>query len=127
MMIKLDISNFICSFWMSITNAILGFFELIINLIFRRKPHKSHKNHTDAYYNQNTMPPRIFPKSRLLALILCIICSTVGFHRYYVGRLPSAFLYMITFGFCGIGWIIDIFLIISGTFKDSNGLPLKQW
>ncbi len=34
-------------------------------------------------------------------------------------------LYLFTYGLFGFGWIIDIILILCGSFKDSNNLPLK--
>lgn len=49
-----------------------------------------------------------------------------GLHRFYVGKIGSGLLYLFTGGFCGIGWIIDILLILTGSFKDSTNLPLKN-
>ena len=34
-----------------------------------------------------------------------------GAHRFYLGRPVSGLFYFLTFGFLGIGWIIDLFLI----------------
>jgi hypothetical protein len=35
----------------------------------------------------------------------------LGFHRFYLGRVGSGILYLLTFGFLGVGSFIDLFLI----------------
>ena len=65
------------------------------------------------------------PKSKGTALILCIFLGFFGAHLFYVGRTGKGLLYLFTVGLFGIGWIIDIFAIISGSFEDANGLPLR--
>jgi TM2 domain-containing membrane protein YozV len=39
------------------------------------------------------------------------IFGFMGAHRFYYGRPFSGTLYFLTFGFLGIGWLIDLFLI----------------
>lgn len=65
-------------------------------------------------------------KSKSVALLLCIFLGILGAHRFYVGKVGSGFLYLVTGGLCGFGWIIDFFMIIFGTFKDQFGLPLHN-
>ena len=50
-------------------------------------------------------------KRKLAALILCIL---------------GGILYTLTGGLCGIGWIIDIFRILLGSFRDNTGAPLRR-
>ena len=61
-------------------------------------------------------------KSKGLAFLLCLLFGYFGFHQLYVGNIGKGILYLFTFGLFGIGWIIDIFLILFGKFKDSKGL-----
>ena len=70
--------------------------------------------------------PGISPKSKMVALILCIFFGTIGIHRFYVGKVGMGILYLLTGGLCGIGWIIDIIQIACGNFRDNMGLFLKN-
>lgn len=65
-------------------------------------------------------------KSRMVALILCIIgfFGFGGLHRMYVGKVGSGVLHFLTCGLCLFGTIIDLIAILSGGFRDSYGQPL---
>lgn len=69
------------------------------------------------------------PKSRGLALILaCLGCLIIsGIHRFYVGKIGTGILWLLTGGLFGIGTIIDIIMIACGSFEDSDGKPLTNW
>lgn len=89
------------------------------------------------YYTQatptayNTIPrtvptvPACSQKSKAGTLILCIFLGYFGVHYFYVGKTGTGLLYLFTFGLFGIGWIIDIFRIGCGAFRDKNGLLLQ--
>jgi hypothetical protein len=64
-------------------------------------------------------------KNKIVALILAIFLGGLGFHRFYVGKIGTGLLWLFTGGLFGIGWIIDIILIITGGFRDSAGMPLR--
>jgi TM2 domain-containing membrane protein YozV len=64
-------------------------------------------------------------KSKLVALLLLLFLGGVGGHRFYVGKMGSGILYLFTGALFGIGWIIDLIGIITGSFKDSNGNSLE--
>ena len=70
----------------------------------------------------------IYPsnKKKSTALILCIFGGYMGLHQFYVGKAGKGVLYLCTAGLCGIGWFVDIFKILSGTFHDSTGALLKD-
>ena len=63
-------------------------------------------------------------KSKMTALLLCIFLGYFGAHYFYVGKGGKGLLYLVTIGLFGIGWIIDIFRIASGSFRDEFDLPL---
>lgn len=66
-------------------------------------------------------------KSRLVALILAMLLGFLGGHRFYVGKVGTGLLYMLTGGLFGIGLTIDIILIICGIFRDKQGGLLVNW
>ena len=67
------------------------------------------------------------PKSRLAALLLCFFLGIFGVHRFYVGKIGSGILFILTVGWFGLGWLIDPIRIACGVFSDSQGRYLKQW
>jgi restriction system protein len=64
-------------------------------------------------------------KSKMMALILCFLGGGMGLHYFYVGRIKTGLIRMITLNFFGIGWIIDMVTIVVGGFRDNVGVPLR--
>lgn len=64
-------------------------------------------------------------KKKGTALLLCILGGFFWLHQYYVGKIGMGLVYTFTGGLFGIGWFIDIFRIISGSFRDNIGAPLR--
>ena len=65
-------------------------------------------------------------KSQTKAFFLCLFFGCLGFHRFYVGKIFTGLLWLVTLGFCGIGVIIDLFNILIGNFTDGYGLKLDD-
>ncbi len=66
-------------------------------------------------------------KSRLITFLLCLFLGEFGIHRFYVGKIGTGMLWLISNGFLGIGWIIDLVMIIGGSFEDKNGNKIIEW
>ena len=60
-------------------------------------------------------------KSWLVTLLLCLFVGTIGVHRFYVGKIGTGILQLITFGGFGIWTLVDFILIACKKFTDSNG------
>jgi TM2 domain-containing membrane protein YozV len=63
-------------------------------------------------------------KKKVTALLLSIFLGELGFDRFYLGKIGTGLLKLITVGGGGIWWIIDIILIASGSMKDKHGNEL---
>ncbi len=66
-------------------------------------------------------------KSRLVALLLCWFLGIFGAHRFYVGKVGTGILQLVTFGGLGIWTLIDLILIVVGSFRDAEGQLVFQW
>lgn len=60
-------------------------------------------------------------KNWLATLLLCLFLWGIGVHRFYVGKVGTGILQLITLGGCGIWTLIDLIMIITGSFTDKDG------
>jgi restriction system protein len=69
----------------------------------------------------------LLPKSnrgKWVTFLLCLFLGGLGIHRFYTGKLWTGLLWMVTAGLAGIGWLVDLVLILIGAFHDKEGRPL---
>jgi TM2 domain-containing membrane protein YozV len=60
-------------------------------------------------------------KSWIATLLFAILLGTLGVHRFYVGKVGTGILMLLTAGGFGIWWIIDIIIVAIGSFTDKGG------
>lgn len=60
-------------------------------------------------------------KSKGAALVLCVLLGYMGIHRFYVGKIGTGILWLLTLGCFGIGWIVDIVMLCCNKFADKSG------
>lgn len=65
-------------------------------------------------------------KSWVATLLLCFFFGVLGFHRFYIGKIGTGILQLLTLGGLGIWALIDFILIIIGSLKDGDGLPIRN-
>ena len=65
-------------------------------------------------------------KSWLAALLLSIFLGELGIDRFYLGKIGTGILKLITLGGFGIWWLIDVILIATNNMKDGQGRALLK-
>ena len=50
--------------------------------------------------------------NKFVALLLCIFLGFLGAHKFYEGKTGMGIIYLLTAGLFGIGWFIDIIVLI---------------
>jgi len=64
-------------------------------------------------------------KNGIVCLLLCFFVGWLGIHRFYVGKIGTGVLMLITAGGFGIWVLIDLIMIIIGKFTDASGTIVK--
>jgi TM2 domain-containing membrane protein YozV len=73
------------------------------------------------------MSPENSEKSRLVALLLCFFLGVFGAHRFYVGKIGTGILMILTIGGLGIWAMIDLIMVLLGVFRDKEGARVYNW
>ena len=73
------------------------------------------------------LPATISEKRILPAFLLCMFFGVFGAHRFYVGKIGTGVLQIVTLGGLGIWWLVDFIMLIVGSFKDSDGERITEW
>jgi TM2 domain-containing membrane protein YozV len=71
---------------------------------------------------------KISDKSKTIALVFSIIgfLGVAGIHRFYVGKIGTGVLWLLTGGILGVGTLVDLIIIAMGNFKDKNNAFLRK-
>ena len=60
-------------------------------------------------------------KNWLVTLLLCFFLGGIGGHRFYAGKIGTGIVQLLTLGGCGIWTLIDLIIILTKKFTDSDG------
>ncbi len=66
------------------------------------------------------------PKGFVPTVMLCFFLGALGIHRFYVGKIGTGIVQLLTFGGLGIWALVDFIMVVTGNFKDSDGLTIKS-
>ncbi len=66
-------------------------------------------------------------KKILPTFLLCFLFGVFGAHRFFAGKIGTGILQLITIGGLGIWMMIDLIIIITGSFTDKEGKKISEW
>jgi|GEM_PF-431939 uncharacterized RDD family membrane protein YckC/TM2 domain-containing membrane protein YozV len=76
---------------------------------------------------QTTEKMIISEKRNLPVFLLCFFLGMVGVHRFYVGKIGTGLLQLLTLGGVGLWAVIDLIVILCGGFTDKEGNRIALW
>ncbi|MDT0169785.1 Ltp family lipoprotein [Pseudarthrobacter sp. BRE9] len=66
-------------------------------------------------------------KSFLVTWLLSLLLGVVGVDRFYLGKVGTGILKLVTFGGLGIWALVDLILVLANKTRDKQGLPLEGY
>lgn len=66
-------------------------------------------------------------KSRLATSLFAAFLGYLGVHRFYLGKIGTGILMLVTLGALGIWALVDFIMAVAGIMKDREGKPIKNW
>lgn len=72
-------------------------------------------------------PPAAGRKSFLTTWLLSLLLGGLGIDRFYLGKIGTGILKLITFGGCGFWTLIDLVIVLVGGQRDKHGQTLAGY
>ncbi|MGB5951123.1 MAG: TM2 domain-containing protein [Ornithinimicrobium sp.] len=80
-----------------------------------------------AYGNEGQAGGNVSDKSFLVTWLLAWLLGFFGADRFYLGKIGTAILKLVTLGGLGIWSLIDLLITLTGSRRDIQGRPLADY
>ena len=62
----------------------------------------------------------------LTLFLLTFFVGVLGVHRFYVGKIGTGFLMLLTLGGLGVWFLVDLILVVTGQFTNKDGEKIAR-
>mgnify|MGYP003334147391 FL=1 len=62
----------------------------------------------------------------LALFLLTFFVGVLGVHRFYVGKIGTGVLMLITLGGLGVWFLVDLLLVVTGQFTNKDGQKISR-
>ena len=62
----------------------------------------------------------------LTLFLLTFFVGVLGVHRFYVGKMGTGFLMLLTLGGLGVWFLVDLILVVTGQFTNKDGEKIPR-
>jgi len=62
----------------------------------------------------------------LTLFLLTFFVGVLGVHRFYVGKIGTGFLMLLTLGGLGVWFLVDLILVVTGQFTNKDGKKIPR-
>lgn len=105
--------KFITCDWCRETNKNPNFKETLSTMATEETPSKNPTfNHPNSETPAPGRTPTGRPVNKWVAFVICFFLGYFGAHKFYEGKITIGILYFFTLGLFGIGWVIDLIIIL---------------
>ena len=62
----------------------------------------------------------------LTLFLLTFFVGVLGVHRFYVGKIGTGFIMLLTLGGLGVWFLVDLILVVTGQFTNKDGQKIPR-